>query len=145
MRNVEEKLPEKQRPSAHAAMTAIMHAELEPEARRKLETLAKSYEHKYPKVASCLRDDSDRLFAYYRFSARDLGAFTHYQRYRVDFCTYSDSYGCDEAASHCRIRYRRNARVDNEVSAIMAKITWLSRVARFTARTHCIEESSMRQ
>jgi len=67
MRNVEEKLPEKQRPSAHAAMTAIMHAELEPEARRKLETLAKSYEHKYPKVASCLRDDSDRLFAYYRF------------------------------------------------------------------------------
>jgi putative transposase len=32
-RNVEEKLPEKHRPSAHAAMSAIMHAELESEAR----------------------------------------------------------------------------------------------------------------
>jgi transposase-like protein len=43
------------------------HAELEPEARRKLERLAKSYERKYPKAAACLRDDRDRLFAYYRF------------------------------------------------------------------------------
>jgi putative transposase len=67
IRNVEEKLPEKQRPSAHAAMAEIMHAELEPEARRKLEVLAKSYERKYPKAAACLRDDRDRLFAYYRF------------------------------------------------------------------------------
>lgn len=67
MRNVEEKLPDKQRSSAHAAMAEIMHAELEQEARRKLETLAKSYERKYPKAAACLRDDRDRLFAYYRF------------------------------------------------------------------------------
>lgn len=67
MRNVEEKLPEKQRAGAHAAMAAIMHAEFEPEARRKLEALAKSYERKYPKAATCLRDDCDRLFAYYRF------------------------------------------------------------------------------
>jgi len=41
--------------------------DLESEARRKLEALAKSYERKYPKAASCLRDDRDRLFAYYRF------------------------------------------------------------------------------
>jgi len=66
-RNVEEKLPEKHRPSAHAAMSAIMHAELESEARRKLEALAKSYDRRYPKAAACLRDDRDRLFAYYRF------------------------------------------------------------------------------
>ena len=67
MRNVEEKLPEKQRASVHNAMSEIMHAELESEARRKLETLAKSYDRKYPKAAACLRDDRDRLFAYYRF------------------------------------------------------------------------------
>jgi transposase-like protein len=67
MRNVEEKLPENQRSSAHAAMSEIMHADLEPQARRKLEALAKSYERKYPKAAACLRDDRDRLFAYYRF------------------------------------------------------------------------------
>jgi putative transposase len=48
-------------------MSAIMHAELESEARRKLEALAKSYDRRYPKAAACLRDDRDRLFAYYRF------------------------------------------------------------------------------
>jgi len=67
MRNVEEKLPEKLRAGAHKAMSDIMHAEHEPEARRKLEALAKSYSAKYPKVATCLRDDCDRLFSYYRF------------------------------------------------------------------------------
>ncbi len=67
MRNVEEKLPTKLQPAAHKALTEIMYAEREPEARRKLEQLAKSYERSYPKAAKCLRDDVDRLFAYYRF------------------------------------------------------------------------------
>jgi putative transposase len=44
-----------------------MYAEREPEARLKLEQLAKSYERGYPKAAKCLRDDVDRMFAYYRF------------------------------------------------------------------------------
>jgi len=46
-------------------MSEIMHAEHEPEARRKLEVLAKSYSAKYPKaeVATCLRDDCGRLFS----------------------------------------------------------------------------------
>ena len=67
MRNVEEKLPQKHQRAAHAAMTQVMHAETEAEARRKLESLTKSYERSYPKAAACLRDDRDRLFAYYRF------------------------------------------------------------------------------
>jgi putative transposase len=67
MRNVEEKLPKKRQRDAHVAMAAIMHAETEAEARRKLESLAKSYERSYPKAAACLRDDRSRLFAYYRF------------------------------------------------------------------------------
>ncbi len=67
MRNVEEKLPEKRRRDAHAAMAAIMHAESKAEATRKLETLAKSYDRPYPKAAACLRADRDRLFAYYQF------------------------------------------------------------------------------
>ncbi len=67
IRNVEEKLPKKRQRDAHAAMAAIMHAETEAEARRKLESLAKSYERSYPKAAACLRDDRNRLFAYYRF------------------------------------------------------------------------------
>ena len=67
MRNVEEKLPTKLQPAAHKALTEIMYAEREPEARRKLEQLAKSYERSYSKAAKCLRDDVDRMFAYYRF------------------------------------------------------------------------------
>ncbi|HET6895179.1 MAG TPA: IS256 family transposase [Candidatus Baltobacteraceae bacterium] len=67
IRNVEEKLPTKHQAAARKALSEIMHAEREPEARRKLEQLAKSYERSYPKAASCLRDDVDRLFAYYRF------------------------------------------------------------------------------
>ena len=67
MRNVEEKLPKKHQGAAHAALAQIMHAETEAEARRKLESLTKSYERSYPKAAACLRDDRDRLFAYYRF------------------------------------------------------------------------------
>jgi len=67
MRNVEEKLPERLRAGAHKALSEIVHAEHEPEARRKLEVLAKSYSAKYPKVATCLRDECDRLFSYYRF------------------------------------------------------------------------------
>ena len=66
-RNVEEKLPKKLQAAARKALGEIMHAEREPEARRKLEALAKSYERTYPKAAACLRDDVDRLFAYYRF------------------------------------------------------------------------------
>ena len=69
IRNVEEKLPKKHQPAAHAALSAIMYAETEPEARRKLEQLAKSYDRPYPKAAACLRDDRERLFAYYRFPA----------------------------------------------------------------------------
>lgn len=67
MRNVEEKLPEKRRRDAHVALSAIMHAESKPEAMRKLESLAKSYDRPYPKAAACLRADRDRLFAYYEF------------------------------------------------------------------------------
>jgi len=67
IRNAEEKLPTKLQPAIRKALTEIMYAEREPEARRKLELLAKSHERTYPKVASCLRDDVDRMFAYYRF------------------------------------------------------------------------------
>ncbi len=67
MRNVEEKLPIKLRRDAHQALREIMYAEHESEARRKLQQLAKSYERSYPAAAKCLRDDVDRMFAYYNF------------------------------------------------------------------------------
>ena len=66
-RNVEEKLPKKHQAAARKSLRDIMHAETESLARRKLETLATSYDKSYPKAAACLRDDCDRLFAYYQF------------------------------------------------------------------------------
>jgi len=61
------KLPDKHQADARAALREIMYAEKETEARRGLEQLAKRFERNYPKAAACLRDDVDRMFAYYRF------------------------------------------------------------------------------
>jgi len=65
--NVLDKLPKKHHDDAIAALREIMYDTEEQRARRGLEVLAKSYERNYPKAAACLRDDSDRMFAYYRF------------------------------------------------------------------------------
>ncbi|HEY9084786.1 MAG TPA: IS256 family transposase [Candidatus Tyrphobacter sp.] len=69
MRNVEDKLPKSQQQAARDAMGEIMYLESEPEARRKWERLARSFERAYPKAAKCMRDDVERLFAYYQFPA----------------------------------------------------------------------------
>lgn len=67
IRNIEEKLPVKARPAVRKVLSEIMHAEHEAEARRKLNQLAKSYERAHPDAARCMRNDVDRLFAYYAF------------------------------------------------------------------------------
>jgi len=69
MKNVEDKLPKSQQEAAHDAMSEIMYLENETEARRKWERLAKSFERAYPKASKCIRDDVERLFAYYQFPA----------------------------------------------------------------------------
>ncbi len=66
-RNVEEKLPKEHHAAVHAAISEAMHAETAPLASAKLEKLAKSYERRYPKAAACIRDDRERLVAYYQF------------------------------------------------------------------------------
>jgi putative transposase len=67
IKNVLDKLPNKHHDDALAALREIMYAGQEQPARHRLEALAKSYERTYPKATACLRDDSDRMFAYYRF------------------------------------------------------------------------------
>jgi transposase-like protein len=67
IRNVEEKVPKEHQAAVRAALTEAMHAETAPLARTKIEKLAKSYERRYPKAAACIRADSERLLAYYRF------------------------------------------------------------------------------
>jgi putative transposase len=67
IQNVLDKLPEKHRAGAHAELREIMYAQKEADARGRLELLAKRFERNYPKAATCLRDDVDRMFAYYKF------------------------------------------------------------------------------
>ena len=67
MRNVEDKLPEKHRPTIHARLSEIMHAETRARAERLIEKLARELSRQYPKAAACLRDDVARMTAYYDF------------------------------------------------------------------------------
>lgn len=67
MRNVEDKLPEKHRPTIHTRLSEIMHAESRAQAERLIEKLARELTKQYPKAAACLRDDVARMTAYYDF------------------------------------------------------------------------------
>jgi len=67
MRNVEDKVPEKHRPTIHARLSEIMMAETRPQAERLIEKLARELSRSYPKAAACLRDDVTRMTAYYGF------------------------------------------------------------------------------
>ena len=66
-RNVLDKVPDKHKPTVHAALREIMHAENEALARTKCETLAQMLQRDYPSAAACIRDDLDRMMSYYRF------------------------------------------------------------------------------
>jgi putative transposase len=67
IRNVEDKLPEKHRGTIHPRLVEIMHAESRAQAERLIEKLARELSRQYPKAAACLRDDVERMTAYYAF------------------------------------------------------------------------------
>ena len=67
VRNVLDKVPEKQQPRVHADLRSIVNAPSETEARERIETLAQSLQRDYPKAAACVRDDVDRMVMFFRF------------------------------------------------------------------------------
>jgi putative transposase len=67
IRNVEDKLPEKYRSTIHPRLLEIMHADTRVRAERLIEKLARELSRQYPKAAACLRDDVERMTAYYAF------------------------------------------------------------------------------
>ncbi len=69
VRNVLDKVPQKHQKRVHADLRAIVNAVSASEAREKIETLAQSLQREYPKAAVCLRDDVDRMVAFYHFPA----------------------------------------------------------------------------
>ena len=67
IRNVLDKVPEKQQPRVHTDLRSIVHAKGETQAREQIETLAQSLQREYPKAAACVRDDVDRMVTFFRF------------------------------------------------------------------------------
>lgn len=67
IRNVSDKLPERLQPEVKEKLHEIMYAPDRAEAIARLEALARSLQRDYPKAAACLRDDLERMLAYYAF------------------------------------------------------------------------------
>ena len=66
-RNVLDKVPERLQEPTHEGLRAIMNAKNRRDAEAQLNEMAQALERDYPKAATCLRDDQDRMFAYYAF------------------------------------------------------------------------------
>ena len=69
MRNVLDKLPQRERAEAVKSLRAIYLSKTREEAKPKVIALAKSWRGLYDKAAECLMDDLDRMFAYYDYPA----------------------------------------------------------------------------
>jgi len=67
MRNVVDKVPKRLQLAVRKELAAIMYAEDPSTARSGIEQLARSLQRDYPKAANCIRDDVDRMLAYYDF------------------------------------------------------------------------------
>jgi len=67
MRNVLDKVPERIEAEVQGSLREIMNAEDRKLAESLTETLAASLDRNYPKAAKCLRDDLERMLAYYAF------------------------------------------------------------------------------
>jgi len=67
MRNVLDKVPERIEAEVQGSLREIMNAEDRKLAESLAERLAASLDRNYSKAAKCLRDDSERMLAYYAF------------------------------------------------------------------------------
>jgi len=65
--NVTDKLPPTRQAEARTKLREIMYAPDAKAARARIELFAQSLQRDYPKAAACVRDDVDRMVAYYDF------------------------------------------------------------------------------
>jgi putative transposase len=66
-RNVLDKVPEKRKGEVHRQLREIQESTTRNEAQSKIDSLADSLTRDYPKAAACVRDDVDRMLAYFAF------------------------------------------------------------------------------
>jgi transposase-like protein len=67
MKNVLEKVPERIHDTTRDALRAMMNAKNRRDAEAQMEQTAESLQRDYPKASNCLRDDMERMLAYYEF------------------------------------------------------------------------------
>jgi putative transposase len=67
IRNFLDKVPEKLKGEVHRKLREICTSTTRAEAMSKIESLASSLSKDYPKAAACVRDDVDRMLAYFDF------------------------------------------------------------------------------
>lgn len=67
IRNVLDKVPEKLKAEVHRRLRDMCRSTTRAEAMSKLDALARSLSKDYPKAAACVRDDVDRMLAYFAF------------------------------------------------------------------------------
>ena len=65
IRNVLDKVPESRKPEVHRHLREILGSSTRAEATTQIEALARDLSGDYPKAAACLRDDLDRMLAYF--------------------------------------------------------------------------------
>lgn len=74
IKNVTDKVPKMREPEVRRDLRAIMYAPTAKEARTGIEALAQTLQRDYPKAAACVREDVDRMLAYYAYPA---GSWKH--------------------------------------------------------------------
>jgi len=67
IRNVLDKIPESRKSEVHRRLREVLGSSTRAEATTQIETLARELSTDYPKAAVCLRDDLDRMLAYFAF------------------------------------------------------------------------------
>ena len=61
----------------------MMNAKNRREAETQIEQTAESWSGITPKAANCLRDDAERMLAYYEFPGSALAAFAYDEHHRI--------------------------------------------------------------
>lgn len=67
IRNVLDKVPERMQSEVHRQLREILESSTRPEATKKIDALANALSKDYPKAAACVRDDVDRMLAYFSY------------------------------------------------------------------------------
>jgi len=147
IRNVLDKVPERMEGTVQEALRAIMHAEHRAAAENLIETLAISLERSYSKAATCLRNDIDRMLAYYAFLSR-IGAIFERQHHRIELRSRAVADECLQTLAQRNIGDVLGLRATDSTQFTLAPLQWLSTTCRSTPSiaptTCCNQESCVR-